>query len=151
MDLGSARERVELSTAFRSRASQIRQAGASRAIRSDRAIWTTLTRHCAQDRRTRCKDSWLRHGLRNEGIGLSVEPTAVDVLVKAGFEPQYGARPIRRAIEEQIVFPIAKELERAYPKKVTAIRVDALKARFNFMQRMLKVGKSSRTIRSSSA
>ncbi len=74
----------------------------------------------------------LRHGLRNEGIGLSVEPTAVDVLVKAGFEPQYGARPIRRAIEEQIVFPIAKELERAYPKKVTAIRVDAPQGTIQF-------------------
>ncbi|MGY4105191.1 ATP-dependent Clp protease ATP-binding subunit [Ignavigranum ruoffiae] len=35
-------------------------------------------------------------------IEANVTQTAVDIIAKAGFDPEYGARPIRRAIQKQI-------------------------------------------------
>ncbi len=37
--------------------------------------------------------------LSNQDIQLKITPSAIDVIGKAGFDPEYGARPIRRAWE----------------------------------------------------
>lgn len=36
------------------------------------------------------------------GVRVSVTPAAIEVVAKAGFDPEYGARPIRRAIQKEI-------------------------------------------------
>ena len=40
--------------------------------------------------------------LQDLEIEAKVTQTAVDIIAKAGFDPEYGARPIRRAIQKQI-------------------------------------------------
>ena len=40
--------------------------------------------------------------LQDLQIEAKVTDTAVDIIAKAGFDPEYGARPIRRAIQKQI-------------------------------------------------
>lgn len=40
--------------------------------------------------------------LKEQGIELKITPAAIDVIGKAGFDPEYGARPIRRALQKQI-------------------------------------------------
>ncbi len=40
--------------------------------------------------------------MRQRGIVLSFEPDAVSLLAKTGFDPQYGARPLRRAIQRMV-------------------------------------------------
>ena len=37
-------------------------------------------------------------------------PEALDVLSERGFDPQYGARPLKRAIQQQIENPLAQEI-----------------------------------------
>jgi ATP-dependent Clp protease ATP-binding subunit ClpB len=44
------------------------------------------------------------------GVEISISDDARDWLAKTGFEPQYGARPLKRAIQRQIVDPLASKL-----------------------------------------
>lgn len=44
------------------------------------------------------------------GVGLSFTEEAVDLLAEAGFDPDYGARPLRRAIRAQVEDPAAELL-----------------------------------------
>ncbi|WP_236827666.1 MULTISPECIES: AAA family ATPase [unclassified Blastococcus] len=43
-----------------------------------------------------------RRRLRAQGIELDVSPEAVSWLAERGFEPQFGARPLRRAIQREV-------------------------------------------------
>ncbi len=43
-------------------------------------------------------------------IGLEVTEAALAELAKAGFDPVYGARPLKRAIQSQIENPLAKQI-----------------------------------------
>jgi ATP-dependent Clp protease ATP-binding subunit ClpB len=41
---------------------------------------------------------------------LKVEKSALDELAKAGFDPLFGARPLKRAIQQQVENPLAKAI-----------------------------------------
>jgi ATP-dependent Clp protease ATP-binding subunit ClpB len=43
-------------------------------------------------------------------IGLAVSDAALGAVAAAGFDPVYGARPLKRAIQQQIENPLAKEI-----------------------------------------
>ena len=48
--------------------------------------------------------------LLEKGIKLSVSPQAVDKIAKEGYDPHYGARPIKRLIQTKMLNPIASTL-----------------------------------------
>jgi ATP-dependent Clp protease ATP-binding subunit ClpC len=50
--------------------------------------------------------------LREKDITLQLETSARDLLVKKGFDPAYGARPMRRAVERYLEDPLAEALLR---------------------------------------
>jgi ATP-dependent Clp protease ATP-binding subunit ClpB len=52
----------------------------------------------------------LRKRLAEHDLGLSMTSTAMDKLVDVGFEPIYGARPLKRAIQQWIENPLAQRL-----------------------------------------
>ena len=52
----------------------------------------------------------LRKRLTERELRLSLTSTAMDKLVDVGFEPVYGARPLKRAIQQWIENPLAQEL-----------------------------------------
>jgi ATP-dependent Clp protease ATP-binding subunit ClpB len=52
----------------------------------------------------------LRQRLEKMDLHLQVDDAALDVLAKVGFDPIYGARPLKRAIQTEIENPLAKEL-----------------------------------------
>ncbi len=53
---------------------------------------------------------YLRNRLAAQDIGLDVSGTALDKLGEAGFDPVYGARPLKRAIQQQVENPLSKAL-----------------------------------------
>jgi ATP-dependent Clp protease ATP-binding subunit ClpC len=61
--------------------------------------------------------------LAERGIALTLTPEATDFLIKKGYNEDYGARPLRRAIERFIEDPLAEELLRAEGKDGLAIQV----------------------------
>ncbi|MCH5462798.1 ATP-dependent Clp protease ATP-binding subunit [Lactobacillus sp. LC28-10] len=40
--------------------------------------------------------------VKAQGINIKVTPAAIDVIADAGFDPEYGARPIRRALQTKV-------------------------------------------------
>ncbi|MDM1247401.1 ATP-dependent chaperone ClpB [Acinetobacter sp. R933-2] len=52
----------------------------------------------------------LRARLNERDIGLKVDDQAFDILIDAGFDPVYGARPLKRAIQQQIENPLAQKI-----------------------------------------
>ena len=52
----------------------------------------------------------LRKRLVERGMDLVLDDAARDLLGEAGFDPVYGARPLKRAIQQQIENPLAQQL-----------------------------------------
>jgi ATP-dependent Clp protease ATP-binding subunit ClpB len=52
----------------------------------------------------------LRHRLQERDISLELTDAALDMLGEAGFDPVYGARPLKRAIQSQLENPLAQEI-----------------------------------------
>jgi ATP-dependent Clp protease ATP-binding subunit ClpB len=52
----------------------------------------------------------LRRRLAERDIGLDIPDAALDWLAGTGFDPVYGARPLRRAIQQHLENPLAREL-----------------------------------------
>ncbi|MDP6099995.1 MAG: AAA family ATPase [Dehalococcoidia bacterium] len=48
--------------------------------------------------------------LAERGVSLELGPAAVDQLVKEGFDPVYGARPLRRAIQRGLENPLSSRI-----------------------------------------
>jgi ATP-dependent Clp protease ATP-binding subunit ClpB len=52
----------------------------------------------------------LKHQLEKNGVQLEFTDYALDYLAENGFDPQFGARPLKRLIQKQIVNELSKKL-----------------------------------------
>ncbi|MDD5274482.1 MAG: ATP-dependent chaperone ClpB [Methylovulum sp.] len=53
---------------------------------------------------------YLRKRLQDREIGFEITDQALDLLGEAGFDPVYGARPMKRAIQQQLENPLAQKI-----------------------------------------
>ena len=53
---------------------------------------------------------YLRKRLQDREIGFEISEQALDLLGEAGFDPVYGARPMKRAIQQQLENPLAQQI-----------------------------------------
>ena len=69
---------------------------------------------------------FLGQRLAHMDLHLDVSPAALAELAKVGFDPVYGARPLKRAIQQRIENPLSKLLleGKFLPQQVVAISVD---------------------------
>ncbi len=67
----------------------------------------------------------LQRRLQDKDIGLEVSDAALDLLGEAGFDPVYGARPLKRAIQRQLENPLANALLSGRYAPGDTIKVDA--------------------------
>jgi len=58
----------------------------------------------------RVQINYLAERLKDKDISLTVTDEALDLLGEAGFDPVYGARPLKRAIQHQLENPLANEI-----------------------------------------
>ena len=68
---------------------------------------------------------YLRQRLAEREIGLELDDAARDRLGEAGFDPVYGARPLKRAIQQQLENPLAQRILKNEFGPGDAIRVTA--------------------------
>jgi ATP-dependent Clp protease ATP-binding subunit ClpB len=54
--------------------------------------------------------SYLYERLADRDIRIHLSDAARDKLADAGFDPVYGARPLKRAIQQQVENPLAQEI-----------------------------------------
>lgn len=52
----------------------------------------------------------LREGFLRRNVLVEIDDNAIDLLLEQGFNPTYGARPLKRAVERLVVLPLARYL-----------------------------------------
>jgi len=114
------------------------------------AVWDELKSHFRPEFLNRIDETVVFHGLNAEHIAsiagiqlkilasrltkmdltLDVSPAALAELAKVGFDPVFGARPLKRAIQQRIENPLSKLLleGKFLPKDTIAVSVDPVRA-----------------------
>jgi len=114
------------------------------------AVWDELKSHFRPEFLNRIDETVVFHALDAEHIariagiqlkilaarltkmdlGLDVSPAALAELAKVGFDPVFGARPLKRAIQQRIENPLSKLLleGKFLPKDTIAVNVDPVRA-----------------------
>jgi ATP-dependent Clp protease ATP-binding subunit ClpB len=67
----------------------------------------------------------LRKTLEERGITIELEQSAKDLLIEEGYDPVYGARPLKRAIQTRIQNPLAVSLLKGDIASGQTVRVSA--------------------------
>jgi ATP-dependent Clp protease ATP-binding subunit ClpB len=113
------------------------------------AVFDELKLHFRPEFLNRIDDIVVFHGLDSSQIGaiakiqlatliarlarmelsLDVSPAAIEELAKVGFDPVFGARPLKRAIQQRIENPLSRLLleGRFPPKSTIEVTVDPIK------------------------
>ena len=50
----------------------------------------------------------LKKNLARQGLKIEITPTAMDLLAELGYDPQFGARPLKRVIQNEIINELSK-------------------------------------------
>ena len=75
----------------------------------------------------------VRQRLAASGYGLELTPRAKDHLLAAGYDPTYGARPLKRAIQRELLDPLALKMLAGEFRPGETIRVDGGAAGLDLM------------------
>ena len=70
--------------------------------------------------------------LNSQNIKLQATEEAVSHLAQLGFDPQFGARPIKRVLQKQLVNKLSKELLNDTIKSDQTITIDAFEGQLVF-------------------
>jgi ATP-dependent Clp protease ATP-binding subunit ClpB len=76
----------------------------------------------------------LRQRLQERDISLSLTDAALDLLGEAGFDPVYGARPLKRAIQSQLENPLAQAILAGQFGPGSHVQVDARDGQLQFSE-----------------
>jgi ATP-dependent Clp protease ATP-binding subunit ClpB len=76
--------------------------------------------------------AYLRRRLAERDIELDLDAAATDRLAEAGFDPVYGARPLKRAIQQQLENPLAQRILRGEFGPGSKVRVTAKEGELAF-------------------
>ena len=74
----------------------------------------------------------LERRLEDKKMSLKLSDAALDWLAEVGYDPVYGARPLKRAIQREMETPIAKQILRGELKDGDTIFVDTENERLVF-------------------
>ena len=74
----------------------------------------------------------LRQRLEERKLGLVLSEEALDWLAQAGYDPVYGARPLKRAIQRELETPIAKAILAGQVLAGSAVAVSLQEGRLHF-------------------
>jgi len=77
--------------------------------------------------------AYLHERLADRDIGIHLSNAARDKLADAGFDPVYGARPLKRAIQQQVENPLAQEILQGKFKPGDVIEVGVSDDRLEFL------------------
>jgi len=76
----------------------------------------------------------LAQRLQERDIGLEITDAALDLLGEAGFDPVYGARPLKRAIQSQLENPLAQEILAGRFAPGSVVQVDVTDGQLSFTE-----------------
>ncbi len=77
----------------------------------------------------------LRNRLADKRIELEITDDAMSNLASAGFDPVYGARPLKRAIQNMLVNPMSQLVLKGELKENQKVEVDYIDGHFTFLSK----------------
>jgi ATP-dependent Clp protease ATP-binding subunit ClpB len=83
----------------------------------------------------RIQTDYLAKRLAERQLKLTLTDKALDLLGNVGFDPVYGARPLKRAIQQQLENPLAKEILEGKFQPGDTVAVDAAGGHLVFARR----------------
>ncbi len=72
--------------------------------------------------------------LKYKEVEIVLTPAATEFLIEKGYDPQFGARPLRRAVEKYLQDPLAEEILRGNIKPSETIEVAVAEGKLTFHQ-----------------
>jgi len=70
--------------------------------------------------------------IKAKDVHIELQQSAKELLIEKGYDPQYGARPMRRAVERFLEDPLAEELLRGHVKPGDKVDVAAVDGKLSF-------------------
>ena len=67
-----------------------------------------------------------RRGIERANVLVDVEPELLDVLVRRAYDPRYGARPLKREMEQRLTVPLAHHLVRRRAEDLSLVSLHRL-------------------------
>lgn len=84
----------------------------------------------------------------DQDIKLKITPAAIDAVAKAGFDPEYGARPIRRALQTQVEDKLSESMLNGEIKTGDQVTIGATKGEVTINVKTSEAKKSPKTVAS---
>jgi len=75
----------------------------------------------------------VQHTLADMGIQIEASVEALDWLAELGYDPQFGARPLKRVIQKRILNELSKEILAGKVDKDSKIKLDMFDNKFVFL------------------
>ena len=94
-------------------------------------VFQPLTKDHVQDI-VRLQLNELNDRLKEKRIKIEATDGAIELLAKLSYEPQYGARPVRRKIQDAIEDPIAERILEGQFSEGSTIKIDKVKDKDEF-------------------
>lgn len=66
-----------------------------------------------------------RSGIARRGLVVDVDPAALALLLKEGYSPHFGARPLKRTVERMVLLPVARAISAGGVQPGTLLRLVA--------------------------
>lgn len=77
----------------------------------------------------------LQKQLKEMGISIEASPEALDWLAQLGYDPQFGARPLKRVIQKRVLNELSKEILAGKIDKESKIKLDVFDNKFVFLNK----------------
>ncbi|MCS7048219.1 MAG: ATP-dependent Clp protease ATP-binding subunit [Verrucomicrobiae bacterium] len=72
--------------------------------------------------------------MKYKDVEIVLTPAATEFLIEKGYDPQFGARPLRRAVEKYLQDPLAEEILRGHIKPNETVEVSVADGKLVFNQ-----------------
>ncbi len=80
------------------------------------------------------------------GVSVELSPAALNYVAEKGYDKQYGARPLRRAMQKYIEDPIAEEILKGSVKEGSMVKVDVANNDSELLFHIEYAGEESKTV-----
>jgi ATP-dependent Clp protease ATP-binding subunit ClpC len=88
--------------------------------------------------------SGIQERLKDRDIGIQLSPEAKEFIIDKGYDPKFGARPLRRALEQQIEDPISEKILKGSFEDIHEIEVVRVGNGLDFIPAQVKVGEAQK-------
>ena len=74
----------------------------------------------------------MRERLEAKGIGLEISDDVLLLITELGYNPSYGARPLKRVIQKELESEIAKNILKGKYKEGSVIKIECKESKLVF-------------------